>query len=228
MAETKLNYSIERLEQKYLPQFKEQTKYILSLATGTLIFSITFIEKIVPYPIHKWLIVSGWVSLLFSIISGVLSISLFYSLIQQIEVLSSLGKGDTLKILLEAFKDKKFFDRLIVKYMLDKLPSNDAEKTEEEKQAQEAKIDALLKDDKSFDMLKEKLIEIYGEYSEIVKEGLKVFSLIQRVLPLVHPVRVIRRLRRLLIMVKLLPYVTLWLFLIGTVLITIFGILNFV
>ncbi len=50
---------------------KEYYKFIIGLSTGTLLISVTFIDKFSLLPAYKPLIVIGWICLIISIISGV-------------------------------------------------------------------------------------------------------------------------------------------------------------
>ncbi|MFH1934456.1 MAG: hypothetical protein ABIN18_23145 [Pseudomonadota bacterium] len=54
---------------------KELQKLILGLATATLVFSVTFVDKLAPELFQKWILVTGWASLLISILAGVAFIS---------------------------------------------------------------------------------------------------------------------------------------------------------
>ena len=54
---------------------KELQKLILGLATGTLVFSVTFVDKLEAELFQKWILASGWASLLISILAGVAFIS---------------------------------------------------------------------------------------------------------------------------------------------------------
>jgi hypothetical protein len=54
-----------------LSQQREDLRFGIGLATGALIFSVTFIDKLAPIPHYKWLLFSGWVALLVSILAGI-------------------------------------------------------------------------------------------------------------------------------------------------------------
>ena len=57
---------------------KELLKLVLGLATGTLVFSVTFVDKLGPELNHKWILGIGWGCLLASILAGVTFISLAF------------------------------------------------------------------------------------------------------------------------------------------------------
>lgn len=57
---------------------KELHKLVLGLATGTLVFSVTFIDKLAPQMLYKYLLAIGWGSLLVSILASVAFISLLF------------------------------------------------------------------------------------------------------------------------------------------------------
>lgn len=57
---------------------KELQKLILGLATGTLVFSVTFVDRLEAELFQKWILASGWASLLISILAGVAFISVFF------------------------------------------------------------------------------------------------------------------------------------------------------
>lgn len=50
---------------------KDYYKFVIGLSTGTLVFSVTFIEKFNVFQVHKPIILVGWVCLIISIICGV-------------------------------------------------------------------------------------------------------------------------------------------------------------
>ena len=50
---------------------KDHYKFMIGLSTGTLLFSVTFIDKFSLLPTYKPLIVIGWMCLIVSIITGV-------------------------------------------------------------------------------------------------------------------------------------------------------------
>jgi hypothetical protein len=50
---------------------KEYYKFVIGLSTGTLVFSVTFVEKFSLLQAFKPIIVIGWVCLIISIIAGV-------------------------------------------------------------------------------------------------------------------------------------------------------------
>ena len=54
------------------PKSKEYCKFIISLATATLVFSVTFLKEFGTFPEYNFILVIGWLCLLASIISGVL------------------------------------------------------------------------------------------------------------------------------------------------------------
>lgn len=54
------------------PKSKEYCKFIISLATGTLVFSVTFLKEFETFPEYNFVLVIGWLCLLASIIAGVL------------------------------------------------------------------------------------------------------------------------------------------------------------
>jgi len=46
------------------PKSKDYCKFIISLATGTLVFSMTFLKQFEPSPEYKIILVIGWLCLL--------------------------------------------------------------------------------------------------------------------------------------------------------------------
>lgn len=54
------------------PKSREYCKFIISLATGTLVFSVTFLKEFGTFPEYNFILIIGWISLLASIIAGVL------------------------------------------------------------------------------------------------------------------------------------------------------------
>lgn len=58
---------------------KELHKLLLGLATGTLVFSVTFIDKLAPQMLYKNILAMGWFSLLVSVLASVAFISLAFS-----------------------------------------------------------------------------------------------------------------------------------------------------
>jgi hypothetical protein len=58
-------------EKPRIGQQREDLKFGIGLATGALIFSVTFIEKLAPHPLHKWLLLFGWSALLISIFTAI-------------------------------------------------------------------------------------------------------------------------------------------------------------
>jgi len=68
---------------------KDYYKFIIGLATGTLIFSVTFLKEFVQFPEYKFILIIGWFCMLVSIITGVLV----------------LPKGDILQVKLNNLKN---------------------------------------------------------------------------------------------------------------------------
>lgn len=70
------------------PKSKDYYKYLITLSTGTLIFSVTFLKEFGTYPEYKFILLIGWFSLVSSVIAGVLL----------------LPKSDQLQFLIEQLK----------------------------------------------------------------------------------------------------------------------------
>jgi hypothetical protein len=56
---------------EYTLRRKEYYKFVIGLSTGTLVFSVTFVEKFSLLQVYKPIILIGWVCLVISIITGV-------------------------------------------------------------------------------------------------------------------------------------------------------------
>lgn len=80
----------------------EYQKFYLSLSSGALVFSITFVQKISTSSEYSWIIVAGWISLLISILFQLTSIRSFIGIADDIHSIQGWfkeGKLDRNKIL---------------------------------------------------------------------------------------------------------------------------------
>ena len=217
----------------HYPIIKEQQKYILSLATGTLIFSVTFVGKIALVPVHKWLIVTGWIFLLISIVAGITAMHSLYQLIVTMESLKRLTKDKNIPNMIF---DEGYWERQSIKpFLRDDWVKDFMEKKGvpiHENEIEKYK-DELLKDKTFFDAVKKQVLTPDDESIDMKKGAkmrkavFKLFKTFQYLLRFTHPTKLMNRFRRFMIQAAILPSLTLWSFYAGVFMITIFSIMNF-
>lgn len=229
----KYSETIDNLSQVHYPQTKESIRYILSLATGSLIFSITFIEKIAPTPTHRLLIVYGWIFLLVSIIAGIWTIGVMYNFITNLKTLKQISSDEAMKNIM--FNKGYLERRLVRKFIDNKMFQEEMQKrgvTIPDGEV-ESHIERILNDETTLN----KLIDIVStpaddtpetkRQAKMAKAALRFYKMCQRIVPYAHPTRVMNRIRRQMLAMLILPAITYMAFYAGILLITIFAIKNF-
>jgi len=209
-------------------QSKDYYKFIIGLATGTLVFSVTVLKGFTASPEYKIILVIGWLCLFASIVAGVLvlpkgdqlhsTVKLLKILFRSQEVVVAIAKKELqehyLKVLIKgiinpALKEDEKKKEDIYLY-LDKLPTKDLEEFLK-------KAGVLgVKDAKAFNFIKEFLEEVF-----------KLFSLVKIVERKGNPSSVVKSLRTIILQIFWFEKVMKYAFFAGIVAISVFSLFNF-
>jgi len=229
-ASKRFDEALETLKEESVKS-KEYYKFIIGLATGTLVFSVTFLKGVIDSPEYKIILIAGWVCLLISIVAGVLvlpkgdSLRGYMKLIKDFfespekslpilkkelrqDVLKSLIKGITDPVIKDDEKKKKEFDQF-----LDKLPAKNLEKFFNDLQDLQIKG---IKDPEGIHLIK-----------ELTKEILKCAALSKIVERQANPIIILKHARRLIVESIWLDRVMKYAFFGGIFAISTFAIINF-
>ncbi len=216
----------ESQDQSYRQQ-REDLRFIIGLATGALVFSVTFVEKIAPVPKYKALLVAGWGALLVSILVGI-------EVWRRMAALASLGSALDQTSRLWVLLAQGPFEKHILVELLSGLGSQEGESKEEtvdqlrEKYKKDLTPEHIEKMRRRFlGTESDKRPGAQGLVDELLAGLMKMGSLLDWLTKGARPKAFLKSARtNIFLLVYLIP-VSLYSFYLGTLLIALFGILNF-
>ena len=207
---------------------KEYYKFIVGLATGILVFSVTFLKEFVTFPEYKLVLIIGWLFLLASIIAGVLVLPKADQLHARVQSLKGLFRSPEVVGAIVKKELQQHYLKTWIKSVIDPVVKDDEKKKEELYQF----VDKLstkglkkfleglglagVKDSKAVRFLKEFFEEIF-----------KFLSLTKMVERETNPVFVFRSLRKIILQMIWLDRVMKYAFFVGIFAISVFSIVNF-
>jgi hypothetical protein len=210
------------------PRSREYCKFIISLGTGTLVFSVTFLKEFGSFPEYNFILVIGWLCLLVSIIAGVLLLPKTDQLQVTIQNLKNVFRSPREELVAALKKElQQHYLKTWIKGMIDGIFKDDAKKKEELYQFTDnlpaeglkkffEKISILgVGDSKDTRPLKEFIEEIY-----------KFLSLTKKTEQATNPILIFRNLRKIFLGTIWFSRIMIYGFFVGIFAISLFSIIN--
>jgi hypothetical protein len=210
------------------PKSKDYYKFIIGLATGTLIFSVTFLKEFLIFPEYKLILIIGWLCLLVSIIAGVLVLPKVDHLHASVQSLKGLLKSSEEIGVIVNKELQQHYIKTWIRSFIDPVFKDD-EKGKEELY-------------KSLDKLSTKRLKIFLKslglagvkdstairfIGDFFKEMFKFLSLIKMMEREKNPIFIFKRVRQNILQMIWFDRIMKYAFFVGIIAISFFSIINF-
>jgi len=207
---------------------KDYYKFIIGLATGTLIFSLTFLKEFATFPEYKLILIIGWLCLFASIIAGVLVLPMADQLHSRVQSLKGLLKSPEMVGAIFKKELQQHYLKNFVKNAVDPFFKNDEKKKEEfHKFVDKLSTKELKKLIEQVSLAGIKDSQAIRFLKEFFKEIFKLFSLSKIVEREANPTIIFKRVRRIILQMIWLDRVMKYAFFAGVFAISLFSIINF-
>ena len=207
---------------------KDYYKFIIGLATGTLIFSVTFLKELATSPQYGFILIIGWIFLFTAIVAGVLVLPMADQLHSRIQSFKGLLRspeiiGPIVKKELHQHYLKTFIKNLIDHFFKDA----EQQKTELNQFVDKLSTEDLKKFMKGLSLAGIKDTNAITFLTEFLKEIFKLLSLTKILEREASPTIIFKKLRRIILQMILLEKVMKYAFFTGIFAICLFSIINF-
>jgi len=210
------------------PKSKEYSKFVIGLATGTLVFSVTFLKGLVTFPEYKFILIIGWFCLLASIIAGVLLLPKTDELHAHVRSLKNLFRSpETIGPIIKKELQEHYLKSWI-KSIIDPVVKDDEKKKEELYQfVDNLSPKGLKKYLEGLQLLKVKDPKIISFLKEFLEEIFKLLSLSKMIESYTNPSFVFKSFRKIILQMIWLDRLMKYAFFVGIFAISVFSIINF-
>jgi hypothetical protein len=210
------------------PKSKEYSKFVIGLATGTLVFSVTFLKGLVIFPEYKFILIIGWFCLLASIIAGVLLLPKTDELHAYIQSLKNLLKSPETIVPIVKKELQEHFLKSWTKNIIDPVVKDDENKKKELYQF----VDNLsLQESKKYlealHLLNVKDPQIISFLKEFLEGMFKLLSLSKMVELRANPSFVLKSIKKIILQRIWFDRLMKYAFFVGILAISVFSIINF-
>ena len=204
------------------PQSKEYCKFLIGLSTGTLMFSVTFLKQLAPFPQYKFLLAIGWLCLLASIVAGVLLLPKPDQLQTTIQNLKFVFGSPQIAA---AFYQEEFHQFCLKEWIKRSIRTVKADEKMKEELIQKVDDFATKDLEKFSEVLTSS--EVKDSEREYFKEVLKFLSLSKKIQNVANPTALIRKYRKIILQTIWFNIVLIYGFFVGVFAISLFSIINF-
>ncbi|MBN1255480.1 MAG: hypothetical protein JXA50_09435 [Deltaproteobacteria bacterium] len=210
------------------PKSKDYYKFIIGLATGTLIFSVTFLKEFHIFPEYKLILIIGWLCLLVSIIAGVLVLPKLDHLHARVQSLKGLLKSSEEIGVIVKKELQQHYIKTWIKSFIDPVFKDDKNRKEElYKTLDKLSTKRLKKFLKSLGLAGVKDSTAIHFIGDFFKEMFKFLSLIKMVEREKNPIFVFKSVRQNILQMFWFDRVMKYTFFVGIIAISFFSIINF-
>lgn len=210
------------------PKSKDYYKFIIGLATGTLIFSVTFLKEFLIFPEYKLILIIGWLCLLVSIIAGVLVLPKVDHLHARVQILKGLLKSpEEIGVIVKKELEQHYLKTWIRSFVDPVFKDDENRKEEFYNSLDKLSTKRLKKFFKSVGLAGVKDSTAIRFLGEFLKEMLKFLSLIKIVEREKNPIFVFKSVRKNILQMIWFDRVMKYAFFVGIIAISFFSIINF-
>jgi len=209
-------------------QSKDYYKFIIGLATGTLVLSVTFLKGFIISPEYKIILIIGWLCLLSSIIAGVLVLPKADHLNAKVQSLKSLFRSKEILGAIAKKELQEHYLKSLIKGIIDPVFKDDEKKKEEFYQfLDNLPIRELKKFYEKAGLLGVKNPKYISFLKEFLGEMFKLISLTKIVEQEGNPSFLFKGVRRIILQMIWFDRVMKYAFFVGIFAISVFSIINF-
>jgi len=210
------------------PKSKEYSKFVIGLATGTLILSVTFLKGLVISPEYKFILIIGWFCLLVSIITGVLLLPKTDELHARIQSLKNLITSPEMMVPIVKKELQKHILKSWAKKIIDPVvKDNEKEKEKLYQFVDNLSLKGLKKYYEALVLLNVKDPKLISFLKEFLEGMFKLLSLSKMVELHANPSFVFKSIWKIILQMIWLDRLMKYAFFVGIFAISFFSIINF-